>query len=150
MKVACGLSEAFGEAITKSESTRRSILSAGCVNISVGLGSHTPLDTFTGTLASMSLILTIFALVFVTELISWIGKSVLLHFVRLFRTPDSTGSTDANLPLGVDPIPKNLQPECRETTTATQVGNIVKKGRVAPDQCSGPICEVGQTSSECR
>lgn len=28
----------------------------------------------------MSLILTIFALVFVTELISWIGKSVLLHF----------------------------------------------------------------------
>src|SRR6266404_984521 len=32
----------------------------------------------------MSLILTIFTLVFVTELISWIGKSVLLHFVRLF------------------------------------------------------------------
>ncbi|KAH9176555.1 WRB/Get1 family [Lactarius sanguifluus] len=28
----------------------------------------------------MSLILTIFALVFVTELVSWIGKSVLLHF----------------------------------------------------------------------
>ncbi|KAI9461308.1 CHD5-like protein-domain-containing protein [Lactarius psammicola] len=28
----------------------------------------------------MSLILTIFALVFVTELISWVGKSVLLHF----------------------------------------------------------------------
>lgn len=36
----------------------------------------------------MSLILTIFALVFVTELISWIDKSVLLHFVRLFCTLD--------------------------------------------------------------
>jgi hypothetical protein len=31
----------------------------------------------------MSLILTIFALVFITELVSWIGKSVLLHFVHL-------------------------------------------------------------------
>jgi hypothetical protein len=30
----------------------------------------------------MSLIFTIFALVFLTELISWIGKSVLLEFVR--------------------------------------------------------------------
>ena len=30
----------------------------------------------------MTLILTIFALVFFTELISWIGKSVLLEFVR--------------------------------------------------------------------
>jgi hypothetical protein len=30
----------------------------------------------------MSLILTIFALVFITELVSWIGKSVLLHFVH--------------------------------------------------------------------
>jgi len=29
----------------------------------------------------MSLIITIFALVFITELVSWVGKSVLLHFV---------------------------------------------------------------------
>lgn len=31
----------------------------------------------------MSLILTIFALVFVTELVSWIGKSVFLQFVHI-------------------------------------------------------------------
>ena len=31
----------------------------------------------------MALITTIFALVFLTELISWIGKSVLLEFVRI-------------------------------------------------------------------
>jgi hypothetical protein len=38
----------------------------------------------------MSLIVTIFALVFITELISWIGKSVLLHFVLFFpRAPVS-------------------------------------------------------------
>jgi hypothetical protein len=42
----------------------------------------------------MSLILTIFALVFVTELISWIGKSVLLHFVRLFYSLDFNDSFD--------------------------------------------------------
>jgi hypothetical protein len=38
----------------------------------------------------MSLILTIFALVFITELISWIGQSVLLELVRCFL--DSLGS----------------------------------------------------------
>ena len=48
------------------------------------VSQHNCTDAFT----EMSLILTIFALVFVTELISWIGKSVLLHFVRLFRTLD--------------------------------------------------------------
>jgi hypothetical protein len=34
-------------------------------------------------LFSMSLILTIFALVFITELVSWVGKSVLLQFVHI-------------------------------------------------------------------
>ncbi len=34
-------------------------------------------------LFSMSLILSIFALVFITELVSWIGKSVLLQFVHI-------------------------------------------------------------------
>jgi hypothetical protein len=38
----------------------------------------------------MSLILTIFALVFITELISWIGKSVLLDMVRVSTSAQST------------------------------------------------------------
>ena len=35
-------------------------------------------------LPTMSLIVTIFALVFITEFISWIGKSVLSHLVLFF------------------------------------------------------------------
>ena len=35
----------------------------------------------------MSLIITIFSLVFLAELISWIGKSVLLEFVRTAKHP---------------------------------------------------------------
>lgn len=36
----------------------------------------------------MSLILTIFALVFITELVSWIGKSVFLQFVHILVVHD--------------------------------------------------------------
>lgn len=36
----------------------------------------------------MSLIVTIFALVLITELVSWIGKSVLQHFVHLLAVHD--------------------------------------------------------------
>ena len=46
----------------------------------------------------MSLIVTIFVLVFITELISWIGKSVLLQFVRSFlvyRLLDSHSFSDS-------------------------------------------------------
>jgi hypothetical protein len=39
--------------------------------------------------AAMSLLFTIFALVFVTELIAWIGKSVLLELVRLSSSKSS-------------------------------------------------------------
>ena len=98
----------------------------------------------------MSLVLTIFTLVFVTELISWIGKSVLLHLVRFFVFLFSLIRSKPTPLLGVVPIPKHLQPECRESSATAQVGNLVKKGGVTSDQCARPICEVGQTSSECR
>jgi hypothetical protein len=58
----------------------------------------------------MSLVLTIFALVFVTELISWIGKSVLLHFVRFFFVPVFVDSFEAN------PVPRR-GPPTKESST---------------------------------
>ena len=39
-------------------------------------------------MANMSLFLTIFVLTFVTQLISWIGKSVLLERVRPIRNDE--------------------------------------------------------------
>ena len=46
-------------------------------------GLRIPAFTLFG-LPTMSLIVTIFALVFITEFISWIGKSVLSHLVLFF------------------------------------------------------------------
>jgi len=96
-------------AITKSDSMRHQSKGSygtqtrgtGYVNLSVGLGyalqaRSDPPHSLGHVHPPMSLILTIFALVFVTELISWIGKSVLLHFVRLFCTPDLSDSSGAN------------------------------------------------------
>ncbi|KAH9978666.1 CHD5-like protein-domain-containing protein [Lactifluus volemus] len=57
----------------------------GKLNLIIGLGSHAPilpnLNAFTD--LTHVLIITIFVLVFITELISWIGKSVLMQFAWL-------------------------------------------------------------------
>jgi tail-anchored protein insertion receptor len=98
----------------------------------------------------MSLIVTIFALVFITELISWIGKSVLLRFVLFFR-PHESLSDDLTRPLpGMDNISATLQPECPETSARAQIRASVEKSRTPADQCSGSVCKMGQTSSQRR
>ena len=56
-----------------------------------GIVHHLILVVFYTALSfAMSLILTIFALVFITELISWIGKSVLLDLVGVSTSAQST------------------------------------------------------------
>ena len=97
--------------------------------------------------SAMSLIITIVVLVFITELISWVGKSVLLQFVHSFGAR-LVESLIRPLLSGVDSISRTLQPGCHETSARAQVGAFVEKSRTSADQCSGPFCKMGQTSSE--
>jgi hypothetical protein len=57
---------------------------------------------------AMSLIITIFALVFITELISWIGKSVLLDLVSTFTSNHINADVPNVLP-GIRTSSNNIQ-----------------------------------------
>ena len=96
---------------------------------------------------SMSLILTIFALVLITELVSWIGKSVFLQFVRILAVQ---GFRDLTRPLhvGMDSISTGFRQKCSETSAGAKVRAPNEKSGTSADQRSGSICKMGQTSSE--
>lgn len=81
----------------------------------------------------MSLVITIVILVFITELISWIGKSVLLQFVRSFGVHGLVESLIRPLLSGVDSTSRTLQPGCRETSARAQVTDLVEKDRTPAD-----------------
>lgn len=99
----------------------------------------------------MSLIVTIFALVFITELVSWIGKSVLQQLVLFFpRVRDFYDDLTRPLHTGMDSVSTTLQPVCPETSARAQVGAPIEKGRTPADQCAGPIRKMGKTSSKRR
>ncbi len=73
----------------------------------------------------MSLILTIFALVFITELVSWIGKSVLLQFVHMLALHGWLCDLMRPLHAGMDSIPTSLRPKCSETSAGAEVRHPV-------------------------
>ena len=99
----------------------------------------------------MALLTTIFALVFLTELISWIGKSVLLEFVRHLYVRRTSNATriDPRTQLGLRVISSYIL-FC-ETSKAkdTQVGDPHEQERAAADQRSGPVCQVGKAEEKC-
>lgn len=96
----------------------------------------------------MSLILTILALVFFTELIAWIGKSVLLDLVR----PSILLSRvlhEAYLVAGMGYLPKHILWPNRFQTTKAQNRAANDEKRTATNERTGPICQVGQVEEEC-
>lgn len=92
---------------------------------------------------AMSLIFTIFALVFFTQLISWIGKSVLLELVRPVHPIIQHHSTDIWPLTGLCPLPTCIQVVYRCTAAETQVGSPCDQKTAPCDKRAGPVCQVG-------
>jgi hypothetical protein len=66
------------------------------------------------------------------------------------RLHESLRRSNPTSSLGMDNISPTLQPQCPETSARAQVRAPIEKGRTPADQCSGSICQMGQTSSERR
>ena len=120
----------------------------------------------------MALIATLFALVFVTELISWIGQSVLLEFVRspfiYLRGNIGILTSVIHLLRGLilriwrhsliaygerrNTVLRNilahiLQLSCR-ATKETEGRHTTEQEGAPADECAGPVREVGEAEEE--
>ena len=100
----------------------------------------------------MSLIIAIFSLVFVTELISWIGKSVLLEFVRsttMHLAVVKCPNCSKRMP-GLRDLPEDFLLQLGSEATKAQIRDTGSEEGVAADKCPGPVCQVGETEEERR
>ena len=96
----------------------------------------------------MSLIITIFVLVFITELSSWIGKSVLLDLVStLYVQPNKCWRSVLS---GIRTSSNNIQRFYSFSPTKAESWDIDDEEGTITNKRAGPVCKMGKVEAEHR